>query len=60
MQLHQIELIPGESIRVGHLIVTLLEVDGDEVALKVQDPDTVEWVDPVDSEGVDVPELACV
>ena len=58
MQLRQIELIPGESIRVGHLIVTLLEVEGNEVSLKIQDPDTMEWVDPVGSEGDCIPELA--
>lgn len=57
MQLQQIELIPGESIRVGHLIVTLLEVDGDQVALRVEDPDTMAWIDPLDSEGVTEPEL---
>jgi hypothetical protein len=57
MQLHQIELIPGESICIGHLIVTLLEVDGNEVALKIEDPDTMEWVDPLDSEGICTPEL---
>ena len=27
MQLHQIELVPGESIRVGNLIVTLVAVE---------------------------------
>ncbi len=48
MQLHQIELVPGESIRVGHLIVTLVAVDGTIAHLHVEDPDNDNsWIDPV-------------
>jgi hypothetical protein len=48
MQLHQIELVPGESIRVGSLIVTLLAVEENVAQLHVEDPDdNSSWMDPV-------------
>ncbi|MFN9717763.1 MAG: hypothetical protein ACK58L_03655 [Planctomycetota bacterium] len=47
MQLHQIELLPGESIRVGHLIVTLVAVEGNHAELHVEDSgDDNSWCDP--------------
>ena len=49
MQLHQIDLIPGESIRVGNLIVTLVAVEGSMAQLHVQDSDdNGSWISPVD------------
>ncbi len=48
MQHHHIEVIPGESVRVGNLIVTLLYVDGDHVALAIEDPDNTASIDPMD------------
>lgn len=58
MQRQQIDVLPGQSVRVGNLIVTLLYVDGDEVALTIEDPDNAGWVDPVDLLGSDLPEPA--
>jgi hypothetical protein len=61
MQLHQIELVPGESIRVGHLIVTLIAVEGNVAQLHVEDPDNdSSWIDPVSLPGVELTELALV
>lgn len=55
MQLHQIELVPGESIRVGYLIVTLVSVEGNIAQLQVEDPDdNSSWMDPVHSPGCEV------
>ena len=49
MQLHQIDLVPGESIRVGNRIVTLVAVEGSIAQLHVEDPDdNRSWIDPVD------------
>lgn len=39
MQLHQIELVPGESIRVGTKIVTLVAVHGSVAELHVDEND---------------------
>ena len=39
MQLHQIDLVPGESIRVGNRIVTLVAVEGNVAQLHVEDLD---------------------
>lgn len=59
MQLHQIELVPGESIRVGHLIVTLLAVEGNIAQLHVEDPDNDNsWIDPINILGWEVKESA--
>ncbi len=49
MQIHQIDLVPGESIRVGNRIVTLVAVKGSIAELHVEDPDNnPAWIDPVD------------
>ena len=49
MQLHQIDLVPGESIRVGNRIVTLVAVEGSIAQLHVEDPDgDRSWIDPAD------------
>ena len=48
MQHQQIDVIPGESVRVGNLIVTLLYVDGDHVALAIEDPDNTASIAPMD------------
>lgn len=61
MQLHQIELVPGESIRVGHLIVTLVSVEENVAQLHVEDPDSgYSWESPVDLPGCEAEELLCV
>jgi hypothetical protein len=49
MQHHQIDLVPGESIRVGSLIVTLVAVSGTQAELQVEDAgdgDHDGWNDP--------------
>lgn len=57
MQLHQIELVPGESIRVGNLIVTLIAVDGTIAQLHVEDPDNDKsWIDPINLFGCEYEE----
>lgn len=58
MQRQQIDVLPGESVRVGNLIVTVLYVDGDDVALTIEDPDNASWVDPVDLLGASLSEPA--
>lgn len=59
MQLHQIELVPGESIRVGHLIVTLLAVDENVAQLHIEDPENNDsWIDPVSLTGAETEDLA--
>ena len=61
MQLHQIELVPGESIRVGQLIVTLIAVNGTVAELHVEDPDNGNsWIDPVVLSGCETEEPALV
>lgn len=60
MQLQQIDLTPGESICVGHLIVTLLEVEGGEVALKIEDPGCLYGLSENDSATLCEPELLSV
>jgi hypothetical protein len=61
MLLHQIELVPGESIRVGQLIVTLLAVNGNVAELHVEDPDNGNsWIDPVVFSGCETEEPALV
>jgi hypothetical protein len=61
MQLHQIELVPGESIRVGHLIVTLITVEGNLAQLHVEDADDDNsWSDPESLLGCDLEEPALV
>ena len=59
MQLHQIELVPGESIRVGHLIVTLIAVEDNVAQWHIDDPDNgSSWIDPVHLPGCELEELA--
>ena len=50
MQIHQIDLVPGDSLRVGNRIVTLVAVKGNIAELHVEDPDNGggSWIDPVD------------
>ena len=61
MQLHQIELVPGESIRVGQLIVTLIAVNGNVAELHVEDLDNGNsWIDPVVFSGCETEEPALV
>ena len=48
MQRQQIDVLPGQSVLVGNLIVTVLSVNGDEVELRIEDPDNTAWTDPVD------------
>lgn len=61
MLLHQIELVPGESIRVGQLIVTLIAVNGNVAELHVEDPDSGNsWIDPVVFSGCESEEPALV
>ena len=48
MQRQQIDVLPGESVRVGNLIVTVLYVEGDQVAMSIEHPDNATWMDPVD------------
>ena len=59
MQLHQIDLVPGESIRVGNLIVTLVAVEGSVAQLHVEDPDDDDsWINPVDFSDSELAEPA--
>ena len=59
MQLHQIDLVPGESIRVGRLTVTLVAVEGNIAQLHVEDPDNdSEWIDPIYLSGCELLEPA--
>ena len=59
MQLHQIDLVPGESIRVGRLTVTLVAVEGNIAQLHVEVPDNdSEWFDPIYLSGCDLLEPA--
>lgn len=49
MQLHHVDLVPGESVRVGNLLVTLVAVQGTTVQLHVQDDDGPDFFsDPFD------------
>ena len=59
MQLHQIDLVPGESIRVGNLIVTVVAVEGGNVQLHVEDSDdNRSWIDPMDFSNCELSEPA--
>ena len=61
MLLHQIELVPGESIRVGHLILTLIAVNGNVAELHVEDPDNGNsWIDSIVFSGCESEEPALV
>jgi hypothetical protein len=57
MQLHHVDLVPGESVRVGNLLVTLVEVQGSTVQLHVHDDDDSDYFsDPFDDASLQ-PEL---
>lgn len=59
MQLHQIDLSVGESIRVGSKIVTLVAVEGNVAQLHVEDSDNGDsWSDPTDYSDCDLAEPA--
>jgi hypothetical protein len=59
MQLHQIDLVPGESIRVGNRTVTLVAVEGSVAQLHVDDnEDHRAWMDVFSDSGCEVAELA--
>lgn len=59
MQLHQIDLVPGESIRVGNKIVTLVTVEGSVAQLHVEDADHDDsWSDPTDYSDCELAEPA--
>ena len=59
MQLHQIELVPGESIRVGTRIVTLVAVHGSVAELHLEDTeDGGFWNDPLSYADSDLLEPA--
>ena len=59
MLLHQIELVPGESIRVGQLIVTLIAVESSVAQLHVEDSDGGQsWIDPMDYSDSDLAQPA--
>lgn len=61
MQLHQIELVPGESVRVGRLIVTLIAVEANVAQLHVEDPDNnSSWTDPIDFSDMEIEEPVLV
>ena len=61
MQLHQIDLVPGESIRVGNRIVTLVAVEGSIAQLHVDDAgNNCTWIDPVNDAEMEIAELALV
>ena len=61
MQIHQIELVPGESIRVGNLIVTLVAVDGNVAQLHVEGPDDNDsWMDPAHLPGCELSDAVLV
>lgn len=59
MQLLQIDLVPGESVRVGSEIVTLVAVDGNVAQLHVEDMDHGDsWSDPTDDSCCELAEPA--
>jgi len=59
IMLHQIDLVPGESIRVGNLIVTLVAVESSVAELHVEDPDNNDsWINPVDYSDSELAEPA--
>ena len=61
MLLHQIELVPGESIRVGQLIVSLIAVNGNVAELHVEDTDNGNsWIDPIVFSGCESEEPTLV
>ena len=47
MSYHQLELQSGESMRVGTYIITLLDIENDEVIVQVEDTDDTSEAEPV-------------
>jgi hypothetical protein len=62
MQLHQLDLVPGDSVRVGRFLVTVVAVDNGQVQLHIEDPEngTDFWSDPFDACEVNDAELVTV
>lgn len=62
MQLHQLDLVPGDSVRVGRFVVTLVAVEGNMVQLHIEDPEdgTDFWTDPFDASDIEEHQLASV
>lgn len=59
MQLLQIDLVPGESVRVGSKIVTLVAVEGNVAQLHVEETDDGDsWSDPTDYSDCELAEPA--
>lgn len=60
MQLHQLDLVPGDSVRVGRFVVTLVAVEGNLVQLHIKDQDdgTDFWTDPFDASDIEEHQLA--
>ena len=46
MPKHEFELAEGDSIRVGNRILTVIDIDGDDVSFRV------ETIDVLETEGV--------
>ncbi|MCA9060149.1 MAG: hypothetical protein KDA85_16690 [Planctomycetaceae bacterium] len=47
MHSRHIDLLPGQSIRVGNKLVTLLEINDGIAEFSVEEPDSFLFVDPV-------------
>ena len=47
MSYHQVELQSGESMRIGTYIVTLLDIENDEVIVQIEDTDDASEADPI-------------
>ncbi|MGV2340157.1 MAG UNVERIFIED_CONTAM: hypothetical protein LVR18_41265 [Planctomycetaceae bacterium] len=62
MQLHQLDLVPGDSVRVDRFIVTVVAVEGGLVQLHIEDPEdgTDFWTDPFDACDLEDAQLAAV
>ncbi|MFM7056700.1 MAG: hypothetical protein ACKO2P_07225 [Planctomycetota bacterium] len=59
MQLHQLDLVPGDSVRVGRFLVTVVAVESGQVQLHIEDPEngTDFWTDPFDACEIEDAEL---
>lgn len=42
MILHELDLISGESVQIGQHVVTVLDVDGDQVTFRIENLETGE------------------
>lgn len=59
MQLHQIDLVPGQAVQVGNFTVTLVAVEEELVQLHVRDSDNNDfWSDPFVFSDAESHELA--